>query len=166
MYKIFPLLPFLFLSLVTGAQSFTSSNLPIIVINTHGQAIADDPKIMADMGIIYNPSGARNNVADAFNHYDGKIGIELRGQSSQMFPMKSYGLELQDNAGESLNRPLFGLPSESDWILYAPYTDKTLMRNFLAYTLAGSWGTGRLTAATLNWWWMATTAAFMCLWKK
>ena len=123
-----------------AAQTLTSSNLPIIIINTNGQTIVDDPKITADMGIIYNGVGARNAVTDPFNQYNGKIGIEIRGQSSQMFPMKPYGIELRDNSGNSVNRSLFGLPSESDWILYAPYTDKTLMRNFLAYTLSREMG--------------------------
>ena len=129
-----------FFFFVSTAQSFTSSNLPIIVINTNGQTILDDPKITADMGIIYNGPGVRNNITDAFNHYNGKIGIEIRGQSSQMFPMKSYGFELRDNAGNSQDKILFGLPKESDWILYAPYTDKTLMRNFLAYTMSREMG--------------------------
>ncbi|HMC85483.1 MAG TPA: CotH kinase family protein, partial [Chitinophagaceae bacterium] len=121
---------------------FTSSNLPVIVINTNGQTIVDDPKITADMGIIFNASNARNNITDPFNHYNGKIGIEFRGQSSQQFPMKSYGIELRDNSGNSQNKSIFGMPKESDWILYAPYTDKTLMRNFLAYTMSlelGHW---------------------------
>ena len=64
----------------------------------------------------------------------------MRGQSSQTFPMKSYGLELRDNSGNSQNKSLFGMPKESDWILYAPYTDKTLMRNFLAYTMSSEMG--------------------------
>jgi len=80
------------------AQVLTSSNLPIISINTNGQSIVDEPKITADMGIIYNGSN-RNNITDAFNHYNGKIGIEIRGQSSQMFPMKSYSIELQGATG-------------------------------------------------------------------
>ncbi|MBC6949666.1 hypothetical protein DWB58_17200, partial [candidate division KSB1 bacterium] len=42
--------------------NFTSSNLPIVVIDTHGQAIPDEPKIAADMGIIYNGPGVRNNL--------------------------------------------------------------------------------------------------------
>ena len=29
---------------------------------------------------------------------------------------------------------LLGLPKESDWVLHAPYSDKTLMRNYLMYT--------------------------------
>ena len=47
--------------------SFTSSNLPIVVINTSGQTILDDPKIEATMGIIYNGVGVRNSVTDAAN---------------------------------------------------------------------------------------------------
>lgn len=120
--------------------TFTSSNLPVIVINTNGQTIVDEPKIMADMGIIFNSGNARNNISDPFNHYNGKIGIEIRGQSSQSFPMKSYSIELRDNAGNSQDKSLFGLPKESDWVLYAPYTDKTLMRNFLAYTMSREMG--------------------------
>lgn len=120
--------------------NFTSSNLPIIVINTNGQEIPDDPKITADMGIILNANNARNNLSDIYNHYNGKIGIEVRGHSSQMFPMKSYGIELRDGTGKSVDKSLFGLPKESDWVLYAPYTDKTLMRNYLAYTMANEMG--------------------------
>jgi len=123
-----------------ASQTLSSSNLPVIIINTNGQTIVNEPKIMADMGIIYNGIGARNNITDPFNHYNGKIGIEIRGQSSQMFPMKSYSIELWDTSGNSQDKSLFGLPKESDWVLYAPYTDKTLMRNFLAYTFSNEMG--------------------------
>ena len=92
------------------------------------------------MGIIYNGPGVRNNLTDPFNNYNGKVGIETRGHSSQMFPMKAYGFELRDTAGNSVNKSILGMPKESDWILYAPYTDKTLMRNFLAYTLSRQMG--------------------------
>jgi hypothetical protein len=133
---------FSFLSCHIAGQAFTSSNLPIVVIHTNGQEIPDDPKIIADMGIVYNGQGVINHLSDPFTEYKGKIGIETRGKSSQMFPMKSYGFELRDDNGESVDKSLFGLPEESDWILYAPYTDKTLMRNFLAYTISlemGHW---------------------------
>lgn len=73
----------------TSKILFTSSNLPIFVINTNGQEIIDDIKITADMGIIYNGEGIRNNLTDSFNNYNGKIGIEIRGSSSQMFPKKA-----------------------------------------------------------------------------
>jgi hypothetical protein len=140
MNRITALLYFLFLQVILHAQTLTSSNLPIVIISTNGQNIVDDPKITADMGIIFNGENIRNNISDPFNHYNGKIGIEIRGQSSQMFPMKSYSLELRDASGNSVDKSLFGMPKEADWVLYAPYTDKTLMRNFLAYTMSNELG--------------------------
>jgi hypothetical protein len=137
MNRLSAFLFFLMLQSFLFGQTLTSSNLPIISINTNGQTIPDDPKITADMGIIFNGENVRNNVTDPFNHYNGKIGIEIRGQSSQMFPMKSYSLELRDASGNSIDKSLFGMPKEADWVLY---TDKTLMRNFLAYTISNELG--------------------------
>jgi subtilisin-like proprotein convertase family protein len=113
---------------------FSSSNLPIIVIHT-ATSIPDEPKIMGDMGIIYNGVSAINHLTDSFNNYNGKIGIELRGSSSQQFPKKGYGFETWDTAGVEINASLLGMPAESDWILSASYSDKTLMHNVLAYKL-------------------------------
>ena len=124
------------------AQEVTliSTNLPIIVIDTYGEVIPDEPKISAHMGIIFNVSGEINYITDPFNHYDGYIGIEIRGHSSQNFPKKQYGLETRNSEGENLNVSLFGIPKENDWVLYAPYSDKSLMRNVLAYDIARSLG--------------------------
>jgi len=112
------------------------SNLPIIVINTNGRRIPDEPKITAEMGVIYNGKGKRNKLSDTFNDYAGQIGIELRGNTSLDFPKKSYALETRKPDGENNNVPLLGLPQENDWILYAPYSDKSLMRNDLTFNLA------------------------------
>ena len=111
---------------------FTSSNLPLVFIDTYGQQIPDEPRIIAHMGIINNISG-ENKLIDSFNEYDGRISIEIRGSSSQMFPKKSYTIETQDEFGDNLNVPLMGMPEENDWVLYAPYSDKSLMRNVLTY---------------------------------
>ena len=124
----------------TKSVELTSSNLPIVVINTNGQAIQDEPRIVAEMGIIYNPDGTRNYLVDPFNEYHGRISIEIRGKTSQQFPKKSYGLETQDVNGENLNVSLLGMPEENDWILYAPYSDKSLLRNVLSFYLARAMG--------------------------
>ena len=115
---------------------FTTSNLPIVVINTNGQLIMDDPRIVCDMGVIDNGFGNINSINDPFNDYNGKISIEYRGSSSQSFPKKSYSFETQLQNGNNNNVSLLGLPVENDWILYAPYSDKSLMRNFLIYNLS------------------------------
>jgi len=120
---------------------FNQSALPIVVINTNGQTIKDDPKIICDMGIIYNGPGMRNHLSDPHNDYSGKIGIEIRGSSSQMFPKKSYGFETRSfNTQVDSNVSLLGMPTEHDWILSANYTDKSFCRNVLAYRLAGEMG--------------------------
>lgn len=112
---------------------FTSSNLPIVVINTNGQSIQDDPKIAADMGIIFNGAGVRNYVTDVPNNYNGKVGIEYRGSSSQMFPKKPFGIELWDVNNNSIDDTLLGMPAESDWVLNVSYSDKSLLRNAFTY---------------------------------
>lgn len=122
----------------TYTPPLISSNLPIIVINTNNQTIPDEPKIIADMGVIFNGVGNRNYLTDPFNHYNGKIAIEVRGSSSQMFPKKSYGFEAVNASGIEIDTGFFGFPKESDWILSANYSDKSLLNNALAYALHGS----------------------------
>jgi len=115
-----------------GPFMLTSSNLPIVIINTYGQQIPDDPKIPAGLKIINNAPGVRNYITDP-PEYEGNSGIELRGSSSQSFPKKSYGLETWNALGISIDTTLLGMPSESDWILNANYTDKSFLRNVMAY---------------------------------
>lgn len=117
-------------------QPFLSSNLPIVILNTNSQAIPDEPKIEAQMKIIDNGPGNTNYIADFPNAYNNKIGIERRGSTSGDFPQKSYGFETRDVNGTVKDTTLLGMPSEHDWILYAPYNDKSCMRNILTYELA------------------------------
>lgn len=129
----------LFITIHTVGQTF-SSNLPIIIINTNGQSIQDETRIMADMGIIDRGVGVRNTSSDPLNSFNGKISVETRGESAQLVPKKSYSVETQDASGKNLNVSLLGMPEENDWILYAPYNDKTMMRDVLAYKLGRDLG--------------------------
>jgi hypothetical protein len=125
----------------TNAQSQVSTNLPIIKVNTNGNVIYDEPKILADLEIIHNGSTI-NNSTDKPNIYAGKVGIEYRGSTSQdLFPKKPFGLELWvDSTQKSRKVALLGMPEESDWVLNATYNDKTLMRDVLSYDLANRMG--------------------------
>ena len=119
-----------------------SSELPILKIDTEGGAILNDPRIVANMGIIDNGPGMLNHPNDALNEYDGRISIEIRGSSSRSFPKKSYSIETQTDSGTNNNVPLLGMPSENDWVLHAPYSDKSLLRNvisFAIYERMGHW---------------------------
>jgi len=50
-----------------------------------------------------------------------------------MFPKKSYGVETRDEEGENLNVSLLRMPQENDWVLYAPFSDKSMLRNFISF---------------------------------
>ncbi|MEN9972334.1 MAG: hypothetical protein RIS20_681 [Bacteroidota bacterium] len=118
----------------------TSSNLPIVVVDTYNVDIPDEPKIDGTMGIIFNGDNQMNYLSDPFNEFYGQIAIEKRGSSSNSFPMKSYGLETRGPDSVNYNVSLFDWPSDNDWILYAPYTDKAMIRNVLTYELGREMG--------------------------
>ena len=117
-----------------------ASNLPLVLINTNGQEIIYGTKIEADMQIIDHGPLKLNHVADPANGYNGKIGIEIRGSFSVMFPQKGYGLETRDSKDVQKNVTILGMPSENDWVLEQHYNDKALMRNELAYHLFNNMG--------------------------
>ena len=118
----------------------TESDLPIVVINTNGQTIDTDFKITADMGIIYNGQGNRNFITNPFNEYNGKIGIEYRGNYSLSLPQKPFSIELRDLTGNSIDSSLIGMPEENDWLLIANYNDKSFARNAIPYETFGEMG--------------------------
>ena len=124
-----------------GSVPFTSSNLPIVIIHTVGNAaIPDSPDLGAWMKVIYNGVGVRNYVTDAPNNYNDSIGIQQRGSSSAGFPQKQYNVTTKDIHGLDLDTMLLGMPTEHKWVLYAPYDDKTCMRNVLTYDIGNKMG--------------------------
>jgi hypothetical protein len=133
-------------ALPAHAQILTDSNLPIVVINTDGgAAIPDEPKILANMKIIFKGAGQRNSLLDintpsALN-YNGRIGIEVRGSSSQALDKKQYGFEtrMADNVTNN-NVSLLGMPMENDWVLNGLAFDPSLLRDYISYNLARALG--------------------------
>ncbi|MEA3444355.1 MAG: CotH kinase family protein, partial [Bacteroidota bacterium] len=117
----------------TSIYSF-SGYLPLFLINTKGQEIIDDPRITARLKVINNINDNPNYLIGNPNEYNGQISIEIRGKTSQSFPKKSYSFETQNSDSSNNNISLLGMPPENDWILYAPYSDKSLLRNFLTFT--------------------------------
>ena len=128
------------------SQILTDSNLPIVVINTDGGVtIPDEPKVLATMKIIWHQDGSRNYLTDVNNpeflNYDGRIGIEIRGSSSQNLPKKPYGLEtLQADDVTNNNVSILGMPKENDWVLNSLAFDQTGMRDVLSYELSEKMG--------------------------
>jgi hypothetical protein len=112
---------------------YPENALPLVAIYTQNVTIPDEPKIQAILKI--------SDRGEPL--FEGPVGIETRGQSSQYFyPKKQYGFETRsiEDFELDVDVSLLGLPEEEDWILQAPYGDKSLMRNVLTYSLSEDMG--------------------------
>lgn len=132
---------------LNGPKTFTQSivehksDIPLIIITTkNGAKILDEPKIEAHMKVIDYGHGETNSASDSGNWYDGKIGIEIRGNFSAMMPQKPYLLETRTDSGTNNNISLLGMPKENDWILMANYNDRSFVRNSLAFQIFRNMG--------------------------
>ena len=84
--------------------------------------------------------GKRHGFALGSADYDGRAGFRIRGSSSESYPKKQYTLELWDENNDDKKVSLLGMPADSDWVLYAPYTEEIMMQNALAYQWANEMG--------------------------
>ncbi|MHC4498491.1 MAG: CotH kinase family protein, partial [Planctomycetota bacterium] len=122
------------------------TNLPIVVIDTFEfnvdneeerdfqQVIAAfiEPDDITGTAVITNPAD-----------WSGIGGMHIRGESSTMYDKKQYRFETWDENNpdpspsaryRDMDVSLLGMPADSDWIIHAPWSDKTLMRNYQMYT--------------------------------
>ena len=128
---------------VSPALEVFDSNLPIVVIDTFGQpmpstwwdgsqVIHQDPIPTYATFIDTNKVTGRAAITDEPD-FAGRAGMNIRGQSTAELDKKPYKLETWDEENEDKSVSLLGFPSDSDWVLHNPHTDKTFMRNVLAY---------------------------------
>ena len=124
-----------------------SSHLPVVSIETggvvipgrseQGQHIKDieNSFIQADMRI-YDREGELNKLSSQ-PVLESKINIRVRGNSSRTFDKVGYLFKFTDDAGMERKLEVMGMEKDSTWVLHGPYLDKTLMRNYMWYNLAG-----------------------------
>ncbi len=62
--------------------------------------------------------------------------VHYRGHRSREFPKRNYAVHLVDDAGQPRDEKLAGMARESEWVLNGPFLDKSLVRNYVAYTTA------------------------------
>lgn len=122
-----------------------SSNLPIVLVDSFGinvDGLGKTPDFTEAFSAFIDRDEAtgRASLLGAPD-FVGNSGIRVRGSSSAwLFPKKQYRFETWDAQGNDDDVSLFGLPAESDWVLNAPWSDKTMMRNHLAYRQGGKMG--------------------------
>jgi len=122
-----------------AAGDRVATRLPLVSI-TSPRTIRDEPKVAARMRVIDRPGRRLNRPRDRARAYDGRIGIEHRGQISQVWAKKSYALETRTRQGGDREVRLLGLPRDADWVLHASHADRSLLRNVLAFATARGLG--------------------------
>lgn len=111
-------------------------NLPVVVINTGNENVNRFEKVKGNIKIFNKQDGALNYLSDE-PELISDINIKIRGNSSSNYPKLQYSIELIKENGEKRNKKVLGMPKESDWILNAPFADKSLIRNYLSYSVSG-----------------------------
>jgi hypothetical protein len=120
-----------------GLKGF-SSNLPLVIINTFGQMVTKERPITASLRVI--GSDQRRSTLTGTNAFDGHCELKLHGFSSLRAPKRSLTVKLRETDGQHAPASILGMPKDSDWVLYAPYSDKTMIRDVLAYELSNQMG--------------------------
>jgi len=124
------------------------TNLPIVWLTVDGTINRTD-RVTARMKIIDNGPGQYNyadTVAYQGQHidYDGFVGLRYRGHSSYVYSLKEpYSLRPLDRpleeGGSWKKASLLGMPRDSRWALLAPFNDKSMMRDMLAFEISRPW---------------------------
>lgn len=122
-----------------GSLVAFDSNLPVVLIDSQGYDFTNDDDPSTDYpatpvcaGFFEIGVGGRSSVSDAAQ-FIGRAGMNVRGASSKTWPKKQFKFETWNEEDEDQDVSLLGMPADSDWILHAPYFDKSLMRNDFVY---------------------------------
>lgn len=123
----------------------SETNLPIVFIDVDGKMILREERITAKIKIIDNGTG-KTNYADLAAQpdqkvdYEGYISLKYRGNSSfNSSDKKPYGFKTiakpLEEGGKKVKVSLLGLGKDNDWVLLAPFADKSMIRDVLTFEL-------------------------------
>lgn len=131
------------------------THLPLVLIDTGGQEIpgkvtgqtddfgetintlAADGRDVIDVSFVIVDNQTRNNHPSDEATLTTTAQIRVRGHSSRLFEKSPYQLDFVDENGEAAPAAVMGMPAHSEWVLYGPYLDKSLVRNYMWYNFAG-----------------------------
>lgn len=139
---------------MTPGQRYVSDNfethLPLVIIDTGDEephpgsvwdeqkgypvAVDYDPYAYGTIRIIDNVNDL-NCVTDEAA-LQSSVKLRIRGNSSSAYPKKQYLVKLIDENGNNNPQDVLNMGTDNEWILNISWQDPSLMRNYLAYTLA------------------------------
>lgn len=124
------LIQFEFVGRKNYEQNFVS-DLPIVMISSdNNQPVNSNTIRDASMNVIDKGVGGDHRLTSAVNGHSGRLTI-TENATKYAYPKNHYYITLRDEAGALTSASILGLPEGDEWILYAPYNDKTLLRSVL-----------------------------------
>lgn len=131
------------------------THLPLVIINTNGQAIPGEPTgerdffgeeiyttaedgtdyINVEVTVIDNAD--RNNHPSDAPDFTTTSQFRIRGHASRHFEKSPYLLKFIDSDREDNPISVMGMDAHHEWVLNGPYLDKSLIRNYISYNIAG-----------------------------
>lgn len=144
--------PISILNIDNSIDDSFKSHLPLVIIDTYGEEVkADsfwddekgyfaplegDPYIDGNITLIASEKGI-NSIKD-IPILNSKIKIRLRGNTSITYDKKQYFIKLINDDGSENSKDILGMGEEYEWILNISFIDKSLVRNYLALSLASN----------------------------
>lgn len=130
------------------------THLPLLEVNTGGQTIPgspirDEKRVTTDYVTAENGESRINVSLEITDHTDtnnhpgdtptvsSAALFNIRGRSSRKFDKKSYRITLINQDGTNNNQTVMGMDAHHEWVLHGPFLDKSLIRNYLWYNIAG-----------------------------
>ncbi|MEM7387816.1 MAG: CotH kinase family protein, partial [Verrucomicrobiota bacterium] len=133
---ISPLTDAFYFAVDPGLESF-SSDLPVALIHTGGHDFRKDsgfdPPLTPVSSLFVEGSASERASLTNPPDFIGRAGMNVRGASSREWPKKQFKFETWNTADDDESVSLLGFPEDADWILAAPYFDKSLIRNHLTF---------------------------------
>ena len=130
------------------------THLPVIKIDTAGVEIPGRPihdidgrpigytlaadgtnTIKAKLDVVDN-NGKHNHIADNPTSTN-EVLIRVRGHSSREFEKPNYFIRFVNPDGTNNSQEFLGMEAHHEWALHGPYLDKSLIRNYMWYNIAG-----------------------------
>lgn len=117
-----------------GLGNFTTE-LPIVHINTDGQRVSKENKILAKLSVTEAQTDRERSILE-IPDWDAAVWLNYRGASSySQFDKKQYRIKFVKKQGSEKAKAVafLGMGKNSEWVLNGPFLDKTLIRNKLVY---------------------------------
>lgn len=127
-----------------------NSHLPLVIIDTNGieppinTSQTEDGSFVAIEGlepyvdgmisIISNDEGI-NTLSDA-PQVSSRMRIKRRGNSSMLYEKAQWMVKLVTESGENHDVDILGMGEEHEWILNGSMFDKSMLRNYLVYSIS------------------------------